>query len=109
MLAVGAGDHRAGVTPAAGLGEGEGGDLVALGERRHEALDLLGRAVVEDRQRARARVHGDRDADAGVATRELLENEDVAQEVRARAAVLGRHADPHEPELALLVGQLVAV
>ena len=45
---------------------------------------------VEQRQRARARVHGDGHADAGVGARELLQHEHVGEEVRARAAVLLR-------------------
>ena len=44
-------------------------------------------------------MHADGDADPGVRTRELLEDEDVGEEVRARAAVLVRHADAHQPEL----------
>ena len=44
-------------------------------------------------------MHGDRDADARVAARELLEHEHVGEEVRAGAAVLLRHADAHQPEL----------
>ena len=54
----------------------------------------------EDRQRARARVDGDRDAEAGVRARELLEDEAVAEEVGARAAVRLGDADAHEAELA---------
>jgi len=43
-------------------------------------------------------VDTDGDADTGVRPRELLEHEDVGEEVCARAAVLVRHADAHQPE-----------
>jgi hypothetical protein len=42
---------------------------------------------------------GDRDADARVGARELLEHKDVGQEVGAGAAVLLRYADSHQAEL----------
>ena len=48
---------------------------------------------------------GDGHADARVGARELLEHEDVREEVGARAAVLLRHADAHQPELAQLAEQ----
>src|SRR4051812_13124686 len=99
-LVVGARAHRAGVRARAGLGQREGGELVALRERWDEPVDLGGRAVLEDRQRARARVDGHRHAEAGVRARELLEDEAVAEEVRARAAVRLWHAHPHQPQLA---------
>src|SRR4051794_37149137 len=102
VLGVRAREHRAGVAAAARLGQRERGDLVALRERRHEALDLLGRAVVEDGQRAGAGVDGEGDADARVGTGDLFEDEDVAEEVGARAARLLGDADAHEPELAEL-------
>ena len=96
---VGARSERAGVGAGPRLGEREGADRLAARERRHEALALLVGAEGEDRQRAGARVHGDRDADARVRARELLEHEDVGEEVGPRAAELGRHADAHQPEL----------
>ena len=102
MLGVGARDHRAGVAAAPRLGQRERRELVALGERRHEPLDLLVRAVREDRQRARAGVHGDGDPDAGVSPRELLEHQDVAEEVGAGATDLVGDADAHQAELAEL-------
>src|SRR5258706_103669 len=71
----------------------------APGERRHEARALLLGPEGEDRQRCRARVHGDGDTDAGVGARELLQHEDVAEEVGAGAAVFVGDAGPHEPEL----------
>ena len=77
-------------------------------QRRHQPLDLLGRAVGEQRQRARARVHGDGHADAGVGARELLEHEHVGEEVGPRAAVLLGHADPHQAEPSQLAEQLDA-
>ena len=101
-LVVRAGEHRAGVAAAARLGEREGGELVALGERRDQALALLVGAVGEDRQRAGAGVHGERHAHAGVGAGELLEDEHVGEEVGAGAAVLVGHADAHQPELAEL-------
>ena len=82
------------------------GELLAGGQRRHALGRSVRRAVVEDRQRAGARVHGDGHADAGVGARELLEHEHVGEEVRARAAVLLGHADAHQPELAQLAEQL---
>ncbi len=97
---------RRGVRARAGLGERERRQLVALGQRRHEALGLLARAVGRDRQRPGARVDGEGDPEAGVAARDLLDDEDVGEEVRARAAELLGHADAHEPELAELVGDL---
>ena len=99
--------HRARVRAGARLGQRERGELLAGGEPRHVLGDLLRRAVVEDRQRAGARVHGDGHADAGVGARELLEHEHVGEEVRARAAVLLRHAHAHQAELAEL-GEQVA-
>ena len=45
---------------------------------------------------------GDRHADAGIRARQLLEDEDVGEEVRARPAVLLQDADAHQPELAEL-------
>ena len=92
--------------PGLGLGERERADLLAARERRHEALALLLGAEREDRQRARARVHGDRHADAGVRARELLEHEDVGEEVGAGAAELLGHADAHQPELGELPVEL---
>ena len=44
----------------------------------------------------------DRDADAGVGTRELLQHEGVGEEVRACAAVLLRDAHAHQPQLGQL-------
>ena len=73
--------------------------MLAACERRHEARLLLVRPEVEQRQRDGARVHGDGDADAGVGARELFEHEDVRDEVGAGAAVLLRHARPHQAEL----------
>ena len=49
------------------LGQREAADPLAARERRHEARALLVGAELEERQRARGRVHGDRHADAGVA------------------------------------------
>ena len=93
--------------PAPGLGECECAELLTPGERRHEARALLVGAEGEDRQGRRARVHGDGHADPGIRARELFEDEDVREEVCARAAVLLRHAHAHEPELRELREQLV--
>ena len=84
----GARPHRAGVGARARLGQRERAELLARRERR-DTLSCS-RAVGEQRQRARARVHGDRHADAGVGARELLEHEHVGEEVGAGAAVLLR-------------------
>jgi hypothetical protein len=51
-------------------------------------------------------VDGHGDPHAGVAARQLLENEDVREEVRARSAVLLRHADAEEAEFGELREQL---
>ena len=99
---LGARDERARVGPGAGLGEREAADSLAARERRHEPRTLLVGPELQQRQRARRRVDGDRDADAGVRARQLLEHEDVRDEVRAGAAVLLGHADAHQPELAEL-------
>ena len=99
-------DERAGVGARARLGEREAADALAARERRHEPRALLVGAELEQRQRARRRVDRDGDADAGVGARQLLEHEDVRHEVRARAAVLLRHADAHQPQLAELPEQL---
>ena len=99
--------QRAGVGAGVGLGERERAELLAPRERRHEACLLLLGSEREDRKRRRARVHGDRHADARVRPRELLEDEDVREEVRARAAVLLGDADAHEPELRELGIELV--
>ena len=50
--------------PAPGSVSANAASSWPCGERRHEPLDLLGRAVGDDRQRARARVHRDGHADA---------------------------------------------
>ncbi len=86
--------------PDPGLGQREAPDPVAARERRHEPRALRVAAELENRQRARRRVHGDRHADAGVRARELLEHQDVREEARAGTAVLLRHADAHQAELA---------
>ncbi len=101
-----AGAHRARVAAGAGLGQREGRELVALGQRRDQPLDLLGRAVGEHRQRPGARVHRDRHPHAGVGARELLEHEHVGEEVGARAAVLDGHAHAHQPQLAQMAEDL---
>jgi hypothetical protein len=98
--------QRPGVRPRLGLGEGEGADQLAARERRHPARALLLGAEGEDRQRGRARVHGDRHPHSGVRPRELLQHEDVGEEVRAGAAELLRHADAHEPQLGQLPVQV---
>ena len=89
----------AGVGSRLGLGQREGADQLAARERRHEARPLLLGAEAQQRQGHGARVHGDGDADAGVAARELLDHEHVGEEVRPGAAVLLRHADAHQAEL----------
>ena len=105
-VCVGARWQRAGIGARLGLGQREGADLLAARERRHETLALLLVAEREDRKGAGARVHGDRHADTGIRTRELLEHEDVGEEVGAGAAELRRHTDAHQPELGELRVQL---
>jgi hypothetical protein len=51
-------------------------------------------------------VNRDRDTDAGVRARQLLEHEDVGEEIGAGAAVLLGHANTHQPELGQLAEQL---
>jgi len=65
----------------------------------NEPAPLLVGAELQDRQRAGGGVDGDGHADTGVAARQLLEDEDVREEVRARPAVLLRHADAEEAEI----------
>src|SRR5205814_4780719 len=101
--AVGAGAHGGGVAARARRRQRERGQLVSLRERRDEALALLLGAVGDDRQLARAGVHRERDAGAGVAAGHLLDDEDVGDEVGARAAELRRDADTHQPQLAELL------
>src|SRR5205085_2693672 len=98
--------QRAGVRAGLGLGQRERAEGLAAGERGHEAAPLLVGAEAEDRQRDRARVHRDGDADTRVRPRELLEDEDVREEVRARAPVLLRDADAHQAELGELGEEL---
>ena len=102
----GARAHRPRVGARAGLGQRERGQLLPARQHGDVLGDLRLAAVVEDRQRARAGVDGDRHADACVGSRKLLQHEHVGQEVRARTAVLLGHADTHQPELAELGEQL---
>ena len=81
--------------------------MLAARQRRDEAGALLVGAEREDRQRRRARVHGDGDSDAGIRAGQLLQHEDVRDEVRAGASVLLGHADAHEAQLGELRVQLV--
>ena len=99
VLARRRGAQGAGVGSRLGLGQREGADQLAARERRHEARPLLLGAEAEQRQRHRARVDGDRHADARVAARELLDHEHVREEVGPGAAVLLRQADAHQAEL----------
>ena len=105
-VALGLRDERAGVRARARLGQRERADRLAARERRHEARALLVGAEREQRQRAGGRVHRDRDADARVRARQLLEREDVREEVGPRPAVLLRHAHAQQPELGQLREQL---
>ncbi len=92
--------------PASGLRQRERAEVLAPRERRHEARPLLVRPEAQQGQRHGARVHRDGDADARIATRELLEDEDVGEEVGAGAAVLLRQADAHQPELGELAEEV---
>src|SRR5437773_10184047 len=80
--------------------------MLAARERRDEPRALLVRAEGEDRQRHRARVDRDGDADARVGARKLFEDEDVGKEVRAGAAVLFGDAGAHQPELGEVAEEL---
>ena len=99
VLARRRGSQGAGIGSRLGLGQRERADELAARERRHEARTLLLGPEAQERQGDRARVDGNGDADAGIAARELLEDEHVGEEVGAGAAVLLRHADAHQPEL----------
>ena len=68
-------------------------------ERRHEPRSLLVRAELQQRQRARRRVHGNRHTHTGVGARELLEHQNVGHEVCSGAAVLLRHAHAEQTQL----------
>ena len=95
-----------GVRAGLGLGQREGPDRLAARERRHKPAALLVGAEGEDRQRHRARVHGNRHPHARVRARELLEHEHVREEVRARSALLLGNADAEQTKGAELPQQL---
>ena len=76
--------ERPGIRTCLRLGQREGADQLAAGERRDETRALLVGAEAEQRQRHGARVDGDRDPNAGVGARELLEHEHVGEKVGAR-------------------------
>ena len=99
--------QRSSVGAGLGLRERERPDHLAAGQRRNEARPLLVGAEVEDRQRYGARMHADRHPHAGVRPGDLLEDEDVRDEVRARAAVLLRDAHAHQAELGELAEDLL--
>jgi hypothetical protein len=80
--------------------------VLATRERRHEPRLLLIGTEGQDRERRRARVHGNRHSHACIGSRQLFEHEDVRREVRARSTVFLRHADTHQPELGQLAEQI---
>ena len=95
---------RTGVGAGLGLGEAEAGEGAAGDEVGQEALLLLLGAVGEDRVDAEADARRQRDADRLVDAAELLDGDAEAREVAglARAAVLLRHDEAEQPEVAHL-------
>ena len=73
---------------------------LAAGKRRDEAALLLVGAEGENRKRRGARVNRNRDADAGVGSRELLEHEDVREEVGPRSPYSSGTHTPIRPRSA---------
>ena len=80
--------------------------LPAVSPGIHSVLLLL-RAEQVDRLGAERRVRAQGDGHRGVDPGELLDDERVGQRVRARAAVLLRERDAHQPEVAELAHDLV--
>ena len=93
------------------LGQSVGAERAARGELRENGLLLLGRAEFPDRIAGHGIVHRDDDRRRGAHARQLLDDEDEGQGVRAGTAeFLGNHhsKDPHLRELAQdLAGELL--
>src|SRR5215207_3710095 len=98
--------QRRGIGACLRFGQGERSQLVACGERRDEALDLLRRPVERDRERGGASVHRHGHAQSGVPPREFLDHEYIGEKVGPGPAMLGGHAHAHQAELAELTQQL---
>ena len=105
-IRLGAGPERTGIRTCLGFGQRERAQVLPPRERRDETRALFVRAEGEDRQGRRARVDRDRDADARVGARQLLEDEDVREKVGAGAPVLLRDAGAHQPKLGELAEEL---
>ena len=107
VVAARAGADVAGVRARLGLGQPEGAELAPRGQVRHPLLLLLLGAEQVDRLRPERGVRAHRDRDGGVHARELLDRDRVGERVAAGAAVLLRERDPHQPEPAELLDDLV--
>ncbi len=93
--------------PASGSVRPKPAERLAAAQPRHPLLLLLLRAERVDRVGAEARVLGERDRDARIDPRELLDDDRVRQVAGVRAAVLLGVGDAHQPELAELRDDLV--
>ena len=97
-LLDGHGLHAAHVAAGRGLGEAEGGDLLALGLRHEVALLLVLGAPASSDSEFRPTCTDMDDAQRGVDVLQFLAGETEADVVHARAAVLGRDADAQQAE-----------
>ena len=107
VVAARAGADVAGVRARLGLGQPERAELAPRGQVGHPLLLLLLGAEQVDRLRAERGVRAHRDRHRGVDARELLDRDRVGERVAARAAVLLGERDPHQPEVAELLHDLV--
>ena len=99
--------HVPGVRPGLRLGQTERAEPPPRGQLRQPVALLLLAAEQVDRLRAERRVRAQRDGHRRVGPRELLDCDRVGERVGARAAVLLRERDPHQPQLAELGHDLV--
>ena len=88
------------------LGQGKRADALTARERRHEAARCSSVPKARIGKVTALVCTATVTPTPASASRELLEDEDVREEVRARAAVLLRDADAHQPELGELPDQL---
>ena len=93
--------------PASGSVRPKAASRSPLAQARQPLLLLLLGAERDDRPGAQRRVRGDRDADARVHARELLDRERVGEVAGAAAAVLLGVGDAHQAEFAELLHDLV--
>ena len=99
-LLGGAAAHRGGVGTRLRLGQREGADLAAFGDRAHVLLLLRLGAVLQDAV-AEQRVVDRHDGRVrGIAGGDLDHRQHVGDRVHAGAAVFGRHFDAHQAVLA---------